>query len=433
MWHGGGKKCKETVNMAYDILIRNGTILPMAPGIPGVMDRGYILVKDGEIVKVEKGDPSPSSTDAAFVIDAASKIVMPGLVNCHTHLPMSMFRGLADDLPLDVWLNEHIFPAEAEHVNPGSVKRFSAHSVKEMLLSGTTCCCDGYFLEQSVAEAVLESGIRAVLGHGVIDFPAPGVPDPEKNVDTAVRFAWNLAGRSSRVHSSIFCHSPYTCSEKTLVNAKQAADDLGILFQIHAAETERENGQAGGEKEESVIAYLDRIGVLDEKTLLVHSVWVDETDIQIIRDSGCPVVHCAQSNMKLASGVAPVPRMLAAGITVGMGTDGCASNNNLDLFEEMDTVAKLHKCANLDPCAADAETVVKMATIEGAKALGLGDVTGSLEEGKRADIILVDTERPHLVPAYNPFSMLAYTARGSDVTDVIVDGIIRVTDSVLQP
>ena len=433
MWHGGGKKCKETVNMAYDILIRNGTILPMAPGAPGVMDRGYILVKDGEIVKVEKGDPSPLSADAAVVIDAASKIVMPGLVNCHTHLPMSMFRGLADDLPLDVWLNEHIFPAEAEHVNPDSVKRFSAHSVKEMLLSGTTCCCDGYFLEQSVAEAVLESGIRSVLGHGVIDFPAPGVPDPEKNVDTAVRFSRNLAGRSSRVHPSIFCHSPYTCSEKTLVNAKQAADDLGILFQIHAAETERENGLAGGEKEESVIAYLDRIGVLDEKTLLVHSVWVDETDIQIIRDSGCPVAHCAQSNMKLASGVAPVPRMLAAGITVGMGTDGCASNNNLDLFEEMDTVAKLHKCANLDPCAADAETVVKMATIEGAKALGLGDVTGSLEEGKRADIILVDTERPHLVPAYNPFSMLAYTARGSDVTDVIVDGIIRVTDSVLQP
>ena len=418
--------------MTCDILILNGTILPMAPGAGMVPEKGYVMVKDGKIEKVGKADPPLSSTDAAVVIDASSKIVMPGLVNCHTHLPMSMFRGLADDLPLDEWLNEHIFPAEARHVNPDSVKRFSAHSVKEMLLSGTTCCCDGYFLEQSVAGAVLESGIRAVLGHGVIDFPAPGVPDPADNVDTAVRFARNLAGRSSRVYPSIFCHSPYTCSEKTLVKAKEAADELGILFQVHAAETEQEHILGGKNPERSVIAYLDRIGVLDEKTLLVHAVWVDDTDLKIIRDRGCPVAHCAQSNMKLASGIAPVPRMLETGITVGMGTDGCASNNNLDLLEEMDTAAKLHKCANLDPCAANAETMVKMATIEGAKALGIDDITGSLEEGKRADIILVDTERPHLVPAYNPFSMLVYTARGSDVTDVIVDGVVRVRESVLQ-
>ncbi|MCF8045079.1 MAG: amidohydrolase [Desulfarculaceae bacterium] len=419
--------------MTYDILIRNSTILPMTSGTSGVLEKGYIRIKDGVIEKVGQGTPAESSANAEVVIDASSKIVMPGLVNCHTHLPMSMFRGLADDLPLDVWLNEHIFPAEAEHVNPESVKRFSEHSVNEMLLSGTTCCCDGYFLEQSVAEAVIESGIRAVLGHGVIDFPAPGVPDPAENVDAAVKFAGDLAGRFSRVHPSIFCHSPYTCSEKTLVKAKQAADEPGILFQIHAAETERENEWVGGNTDRSVVAYLDRIGVLDEKTLLVHSVWVDDADLKIIRDRGCPVAHCAQSNMKLASGIAPVPAMLAAGITIGMGTDGCASNNNHDLFEEMDTAAKLHKCANSDPCVTSAETVVKMATIEGAKALGIADITGSLEEGKRADIILVDTERPHLVPAYNPFSLIAYAARGSDVTDVIVDGIIRVKDSALQP
>ena len=418
--------------MAYDILIRNGTLLPMAPGGAGVVEKGYISVKNGRIEKMGQGDPPDTYLDGALVIDAASGVVMPGLVNCHTHLPMSMFRGLADDLPLDQWLNEHIFPAEARHVNPDSVKRFSAHSVEEMLLSGTTCCCDGYFLEQSVAEAVIESGIRAVLGHGVIDFPAPGVPDPADNVDAAARFARNLAGRSSKVYPSIFCHSPYTCSEQTLVNAKRAADEQEILFQIHAAETEQENSQAAGNSDRSVIAYLDRIGVLDQNTLLVHAVWLDDRDMAIIADRGCPVVHCAQSNMKLASGVAPVPRMLEAGITVGMGTDGCASNNNLDLLEEMDTVAKLHKCANSDPCAANAETVLKMATIEGAKALGIGDITGSLEEGKRADIILVDTKRPHLVPVYNPFSMLVYTARGSDVTHVIVDGIVRVKDSVLQ-
>ncbi len=418
--------------MAYDILIRNGTLLPMAPGGAGVVEKGYISVKNGRIEKMGQGDPPDTYLDGALVIDAASGVVMPGLVNCHTHLPMSMFRGLADDLPLDVWLNEHIFPAEAERVNPDSVKQFSAHSVKEMLLSGTTCCCDGYFLEQSVAGAVLESGIRAVLGHGVIDFPAPGVPDPADNVDAAARFARNLAGRSSKVYPSIFCHSPYTCSEQTLVNAKRAADEQEILFQIHAAETEQENSQAAGNSDRSVIAYLDRIGVLDQNTLLVHAVWLDDRDMAIIADRGCPVVHCAQSNMKLASGVAPVPRMLEAGITVGMGTDGCASNNNLDLLEEMDTVAKLHKCANSDPCAANAETVLKMATIEGAKALGIGDITGSLEEGKRADMILVDTQRPHLVPVYNPFSMLVYTARGSDVTHVIVDGIVRVKDSVLQ-
>ena len=418
--------------MAYDILIRNGTLLPMAPGAAGVVEKGYVSVKNGRIEKMGQGDPPDRYLDGALVIDAASGLVMPGLVNCHTHLPMSMFRGLADDLPLDEWLNEHIFPAEARYVNPGSVKRFSSHSVKEMLLSGTTCCCDGYFLEQSVAEAVIESGIRAVLGHGVIDFPAPGVPDPADNVDAAVRFAQNIAGTSSRVYPSIFCHSPYTCSEQTLVRAKRAADEQGILFQIHAAETERENSRLAGNTDRSVIAYLDRIGVLDQNTLLVHAVWVDDKDISIIAGRGCPVAHCAQSNMKLASGVAPVPRMRTADITLGIGTDGCAGNNNLDLLEEMDTVAKLHKCANSDPCAVDAETAVKMATIEGAKALGIGDITGSLEEGKCADIILVDTEKPHLVPAYNPFSMLVYTARGSDVTHVIVDGIVRVKDSVLQ-
>ncbi|MGM0642277.1 MAG: amidohydrolase family protein [Thermodesulfobacteriota bacterium] len=420
--------------MAYDILIHNGTILTMT-GEAEVIEKGFILVKDGVIRYIGQGGAAPGSVDADNVFDACSKIVMPGLVNCHTHLPMSMFRGLADDLPLDVWLNEHIFPAEAAHVNPESVERFTRHSVKEMLLSGTTCCCDGYFLEESVAGAVIESGIRAVLGHGVIDFPAPGVPDPEKNVDAAAGFARKLAGRSSRVQPSIFCHSPYTCSEKTLVKAKKAADELGMLFQIHAAETENENTRISRSCKTpgSVMDYLDRIGVLDEKTLLVHSVWVDDRDIRIIRGRGCPVVHCAQSNMKLASGIAPVPQMLDAGITVGMGTDGCASNNNHDLFEEMDTVAKLHKCATGNPCATNAETVLKMATIEGARALGVDGVTGSLEKGKRADIIMLDLQRPHLVPLYNPFSLLVYAARGSDVTDVIVDGRVKVRDSVLVP
>jgi 5-methylthioadenosine/S-adenosylhomocysteine deaminase len=232
---------------------------------------------------------------------------------------------------------------------------------------------------------------------------------------------------SARVRPSIFCHSPYTCSPDTIRAAKKAARAHGVLFQIHTAETRVEQDlikEGGGM---SPVEYLDHLGVLDEDTLLVHAVWVDGADIATIAEKGARVSHNPESNMKLAAGVAPVTDMLKAGITVGLGTDGCASNNDLDLFQEMDTAAKLHKVHTLDPTVLDADTVLRMATIEGARAIGLGGVTGSLEKGKAADLIVVETRKPHLVPMYNPISQAVYAVRGSDVRDVMVAGRLLVT------
>ena len=219
---------KEKTRMEYDCLIENGLLIPMSTGLP-VIEDGAVLIKDGAIEACGRADQF-SGVPVKCRISADRKIIMPGLINCHTHMPMSMFRGLADDLPLDVWLNDHIFPAEARQVNPTSVEKWGLHSCREMLLSGTTTCCDGYFYESYAANAVLESGIRAVLGQGVIDFPAPGVPDPDKNIKTAVEFVELLKGRSSRIYPSIFCHTPYTCARQTLTAAKKAARDLGVLF-----------------------------------------------------------------------------------------------------------------------------------------------------------------------------------------------------------
>ncbi len=417
--------------MADDILIHNGLILTMEEGLP-VIENGAVLIRDTKIYDCgEDLDLGQVNILESNRIDARGGIIMPGLVNCHTHVPMSMFRGLADDLPLDVWLNEHIFPAEAKHVNPESVQEWSRHSCNEMLLSGTTTCCDGYFFEAEAAGAMVESGIRAVAGQGVIDFPAPGVPDPGLNIRAAEEFVNQVRDLSSRLTPSIFCHSPYTCSQKTLVAAKQAAEDAGILFQIHAAETQNEIHMVKGLNKRSIIEYLDDLGLLNERSLLVHSVWISDADIEIIQKRCAHVAHCPESNMKLASGIAPVPRLLDAGVVLGLGTDGSASNNDHDLFSEMDTAAKLHKVACMDPCVMDARTCLAMATIEGARAIGLGSKIGSLEKGKKADIIIVDVNKPHMVPMYDPFSSLVYSAKSSDVSLVMVDGALRVSKGQL--
>ncbi len=415
--------------MVYDTLIHNGLLVTMNSKLE-VIKNASILVNDGRIEAIGKAEQFDDAT-AETIIDGENKIIMPGLINCHTHLPMSMFRGIADDLPLDVWLNEHIFPAEASLLNPESVLKWACHSCKEMLLSGTTTCCDGYFYEDEVVKAVAESGIRAVLGQGVIDFPGPGVPDPAKNITTAVGYVNRHLNESPLISPSIFCHSPYICSKDTLIAAKTAAKELGVLFQIHVAETQNEINMVKELKGRSIIQYLNDIGILDEKTLLVHTIWVDDKDIEIIKISGASVAHCPESNMKLASGIAPIPKMLDQNICVGLGTDGCASNNDHDLFSEMDVAAKLHKVALLDPCVMDAKTTLKTATIQGAKAIGLGEVTGSIEEGKHADIILVDHTKPHTTPMFDPYSCIVYSAKASDVTHVLVNGKMLVQEGTL--
>jgi 5-methylthioadenosine/S-adenosylhomocysteine deaminase len=405
----------------FDILLHSAlmvTVDPAAGNIPG----GALAIHGGTIEKVWQPAPGEALPEARETIDLAGNLLMPGLVNAHTHLPMTLFRGLADDLPLMSWLNEHIFPAEARHISPESAHLGARLACAEMLLSGTTTCCDGYFLASAVAAAVTEAGMRAVLGQGVIDFPAPGVSDPSRNVVHAVEFVDAWQARSPLLRPSIFCHSPYTCSARTLQAAKKAAANTGVLFQIHTAETRAEAEQCRAEHGCSPVRYLQRLGLLDEGTLLVHAVWLDGEDIHIVADSGAAIAHCPQSNMKLGSGVAPLPDFVAAGIAVGLGTDGCASNNDLDLFGEMDTAAKLHKVQRLNPTVMNAAEVVFMATQGGGRALGLGDCIGSLTPGKQADLIVIDLNQPHLTPLYHPASHLVYAATGADVRDVMVAG-----------
>jgi len=416
--------------MNYDVVIHNGIVITMNSDFDIIND-GVLCIKNDKLVKIEPRKNHAPFPEGKKIIDARGGFIMPGLVNTHTHLPMALFRGLADDLPLSKWLNEYIFPAEANHIHPESVRIAALLSGAEMLLSGTTTCCDGYFHEDHVAAAVNEIGMRAILGQGVIDFPAPGVPKPENNIKNAVNFLQKWANISPLITPSIFCHSAYTCSETTLKKAKDAADAKDVLFQIHAAETKDEYVLIQTKHHTTPVKYLDKIGIIDQNTLLVHTVWLDEDDIEIIAKRGASVSHNPESNMKLASGIAPVPALLKAGITVGLGTDGCASNNNLDLFSEMDTAAKLHKVSAMNPTVMDAVTVLKMATIEGARSLGLQDITGSLEIGKKADVIIIDTRKPHLVPAYNPVSHIVYAVHGSDVQDVIVNGRILVMDRKL--
>lgn len=406
--------------MNFDLLIHNGTILTCNPAFE-IIAGGWVGVHAGKIAAIGRMELSPLPAAREF-IDARGGIVMPGLVNTHTHLPMTLFRGLADDLPLEAWLNGHIFPAERAVITPESVRCGTLLACAEMALSGTTTCCDGYFHEDAAAEAVRDFGLRAVLGQGVIDFPAPGVPDPTENIRAAREFASAWVGRTGTITPSVFCHSPTTCSEQTLVAAKHLCAELGLLFQVHAAETRREHELVTAAHGLSPVAWLERIGVLDPRTLLVHCVQLDSADIAIIAERGAKVSHNPESNLKLGAGIAPVAAMLAAGITVGLGTDGCASNNDLDLLAAMDLAAKLHKVDRMDPTVISAERAIRMATIEGARALGLEREIGSIELGKQADMVVIDTRQPHLTPMHHPASAIVYAAAGADVETVLVAG-----------
>ncbi len=413
--------------MSNDILIINSTILPLSHKEAELIEKGFISIKDGAISALGPMTDLPDSSKAPKTIDASGHLAMPGLVNTHTHAAMSLFRGLADDLPLMTWLNEHIFPAEAKSVNQEMVYWCSKLAAAEMILAGTTTVADGYFLEDSAAEAFTDCGIRSVVAQGVIDFPAPGVPDPAQNVAIAAHFIDRWQDKNKLVTPAIFCHSPYTCSPDTLKRAKEMARLKNTMLFIHLAETKTEVEQIQEQHNTTPVRYLDSIGILDNDTVCIHCVWLDEEEIEILAKSGAKVSTCPQSNMKLGSGIAPLKKMLAAGISVGLGTDGCASNNTLDLFSEMDLCAKLHKVRDLDQTALPAKTILEMATLGGARVLGLEKDIGDLSPGKKADIILLNLMQPHLQPFYHP-DLLVYAANGADVSTVIIDGKIVMQD-----
>jgi 5-methylthioadenosine/S-adenosylhomocysteine deaminase len=411
-----------------DILVTNGTVLTLDAGNTEIINGAVAIAKD-TITAVGPGDEF-GEWSVSRVIDANGGIIMPGLINSHTHAAMTCFRGLADDLQLMTWLNDHIFPAEAK-LDEHKVFWGTLLACAEMIMSGTTCFCDMYLYEDAVARAAKEAGVRAVVGEVLYDFDSPNYGPIEKGFEYTQTLIDTWKG-DPLVSIAVEPHSTYLCAPELLKRAFNLAQAFNLPLVIHLAESKSEVEQIKKRYGRTPVEHLAGLDVLAPNVLACHCVELTPNDITLLQRSDVKVAHNVESNMKLASGVAPIPCLLKEGICVGMGTDGCASNNDLDLFLEMDTVAKLHKAKTLDPTAMDARTVLRMATIQGARALGLDESIGSLEKGKKADLIIIDTHKPHLTPMYNPVSHLVYAAMGSDVRTSIINGAIVMEDGHLK-
>jgi len=414
--------------MKIDLLITNCAVLAVPGGGPPI-DPGFVAIGAATILAIGPMAACPP-VETATVLDGRGLLAMPGLVNGHCHAPMTLFRGLADDLDLMAWLHGHIFPAEARQVNSEMVYWCSRLAAAEMLLSGTTTVADGYFLEDEVARACAETGLRCVAAQAVIDFPAPGAEDPRQNIEVAARFLERWQGRDPLVTPAVFAHAPYTCGNDTLRRAKELTDAFRAPLFIHAAETRTEAGQIAEPLAPTPIGHLAALGILDRNTVCVHCVWADQRDLDRLAEHDAAVVTCPQSNAKLASGRAPLAAMLGRGLRLALGTDSAASNNNLDLFREMDFAAKLHKVNPGDPTAIPATSLLAMATWDGASALGLPEAHGTLVAGAPADLILIDLQQPHLQPCHGP-NLLVYSGAGAAVHTVIVNGRLVVKNRQL--
>lgn len=387
--------------------------------------RGSVLI-DGNTIEEVSDTLSPG--DADTVIDGHGKLIIPGLVNTHTHLSMTLFRGMADDLPLDRWLNDHIWPAEA-HLNGEYCHAGALLGCVEMIRSGTTTFNDMYFYMDDVARAVDEAGLRCVLSHGMIDL---GDDDKRRaEIRESLRIIRECHGMAGgRIKVALGPHSPYTCSEELLRETARLAAEHGVGIHIHVSETENEVREVLEAHGMSPVEYLDAAGVLGPETVAAHCVWLKENEMEILSERMVKVSHNPSSNMKLASGISPLPELMGRGVKVSIGTDGAASNNNLDMFEEMKTASLLQKVSLHDPTALPAMDVFRMATVNGAEALGFN--SGLIEEGRLADIVVLNTRRPHLTPWRNPASHLVYSASGADVDTVICDGRILLLEGELK-
>ncbi len=407
---------RETI----DILVAGGTVVTMDAGGKTLAD-GAVAIRGDRIVAVGPAAELSRNYGAKQTVDAEGGIILPGLVNTHNHAPMVLFRGIADDLALMEWLRGYIFPAEARNVTAEFVEHGTALACLEMIRGGTTTYADMYYFEDRMAEVTERAGMRAVLGETIIGFPAPDNKTPEEALAYTERFIQRWKG-NPLITPAVAPHAPYTNSAETLKASRALADRYGVPLTLHVAETQDEIREIREKYGRTPVQWLEDLGVLGPRVLINHAVWVTEEDMAILRRHDVKVSHNPESNMKLASGTAPVVRMLSLGITVGLGTDGAASNNNLDMFQAMDFAAKLHKLASMNPTALPAQEVLRMATVGGARALGLDAEIGSLEAGKKADLIVVRTGGAHSVPMYNPYSHLVYAARGGDVESVIING-----------
>jgi len=400
-----------------DILIKNGTLLTMDPKNT-MIEEGFLGIA-GDVISYV-GDGKGVAFEARKIIDARGGLILPGLINGHTHAAMSLLRGLADDLPLMEWLNHYIFPVELR-MDGDLVHTGTLLACAEMIMSGTTTYCDMYLFEEEVARASKEAGMRCLVGEVLYDFDSPNYGPMENGLKYTETLIKKWKG-DPLVSIAVEPHALFTCSPELLI----AANDLALRYEVplitHLAETEAEVYEIRKNYGKGPVAHLKDLKILGPHLIADHCAHLSGEEIRILAGYGVKAIHNPESNMKLASGIAPIPEMLKENMSVGLGTDGCASNNNLDLFLEMDMAAKLHKVNTMDTTVMDALTVLRMATIQGAKALGIDDITGSLEHGKKADVIIVDIKKPHLTPMYNPLSHLVYSAKGSDVSHVLING-----------
>ena len=413
------------------ILIKN-TILITQDSKRQIIKNGGLVIEKGLIKDVGLSDKIEKKYKKACkkIINGKGKVVLPGLINTHGHLAMTLLRGYADDMGLEEWWVKHVYPIESKF-GKKEVYWGSLLAMIEMIKSGTTCFSDFYYYSDEVGRATEEIGMRGSLGCAILDVPTFYY----KTTDEAFKLAQDVIDKfknSSLIKVSLAPHMFQTTSLDTYIRAKKLADKNNLFLTTHTSETKLEVNFSLKKYKKRPIEILNKAGILDERTFLAHCCWLDKKEIKILAQTNSSVVHCPISNMKLASGIMPLPEMINSGINVGLGTDSACSNNNLDMFEEMKVAALLHKISNLDPTIVNAQTVLDMATINGAKALGMEKEIGSLEKGKKADLSIIDFEKSHLIPHHNLVSHLVYSAQGSDVETVIINGKIIMEKRILK-
>ncbi|MBS0510985.1 MAG: TRZ/ATZ family hydrolase [Proteobacteria bacterium] len=413
---------------SVDLLIHARWVIPVEPART-VLDYHAVAVKDGLIADVLPSDLARRTVQAARVVDLGEHVLIPGLVNLHTHAAMTLMRGIGDDLPLMRWLREVIWPAEAKHVSDTFVREGTLLAAVEMLRGGITTCSDMYFHPDAAAQAFDLVGMRAMVGIVLIDFPTAYATDADDYLrkGLAARDRWR---GQPRIGFTVAPHAPYTVSDENLIRAQTLARELDLPLHIHLHETDGEIRESIAAHGLRPLARLERLGIAADNLVAVHAVHLNSHDIDLLASHGASVAHCPTSNMKLASGIAPVPRLLEAGVRVGLGTDGAASNNRLDLFQEMRHAALLAKVSSGDATAVPAHSALHMATLAGAEALGLGDEIGSIVRGKRADLCAVNLGDISMRPCFEPLSHLVHAAGRDQVSHVWIDGESRVDAGV---
>ena len=409
-----------------DLIVTGGTVVTVdAAG--RVIENGAVAIDGADIAAVDTAAAIAKQFRGRETIDASGQIVLPGLINTHTHAPMVLYRGLADDLPLMEWLNNYIFPAESKTVSPEFVRAGTRLAALEMIESGTTTFADMYYFEEEIARETRSAGLRGVLGQTVIQFPVADAKTPADALARAETFINEFKG-DPLITPAVAPHAIYTLDGPTLRAARELSKRHDVPTLIHLAESRDETKVAEERRASSPVAYLEGLGFLGPGVVGAHGVWVSDADIQVLKMRNVGISHNPESNMKTASGVAPIPKYLSAGVSIGLATDGAASNNDLDMFEAMRVAALLAKHESADPSTLSARTVLEMATIRGARALGMEGRIGSLEPRKRADLITVSVSGARQTPMYDPISHLVYVIHGDDVRNTVVNGKVLMRD-----